>query len=218
MNDLEIWDHDGLETVTATEEGIDLDLVLTQPHLLFLGSPLFGGRISEASSALLLSQLIHRLYRRPSAPYGVHVFRVKEEVARLASRLPLEELLSVSRESGVSVILALQDVAQFEDENERLAILGNCSTYVGMPTGSIASGKYLMDRLGDRFQSSFAVTQSSNTAFSGGWSKSRNISTVPVLGGREIMEPAVGQRPAIVHSPQLVPKPILVDLYRPEWA
>jgi len=217
VNDLEMWDNPGLDTVTNTSTGINLNVLFDEPRLLVVGAPIHGGRISEAASSLLLSQVVNRLYRRFATNSGVHTFLVLDEAARLVSRLPVEELLSVSRKARVSVVLATQDVGQFADESERLAILGNCSTYISLPTPSRTNAEYLAGRLGQRFQSSISLTHSPGTQSSPGISRSAVTNTVPVLGPREIMHPPFGERVAIVHSPQVSGKPFLTDLTRPEW-
>jgi len=218
VNDLEIWDNVGLDSVTDTRTGpgIDLNVLFDEPRLLVVGAPIHGGRISEAASSLLLSQVVNRLYRRFASSAGVHTFLVLDEAARLANRLPIEELLSVSRKARVSVVLATQDVGQFDTESERLAILGNCSTYIALPTPSKANGEYLAGRLGQRFQSSMSLTHSPG-AKSPGISKSTTANSVPVMGAREIMQPPFGERVAVVHSPQVSGKPFLTDLTRSEW-
>ena len=219
VNDLEIWDHPGLDAVTDTRmtSGIELDVLFDEPRLLVVGAPIHGGRISEAASSLLLSQVVNRLYRRIGTSSGVHTFLVLDEAARLVSRLPIEELLSVSRKAAVSVVLATQDVGQFDSESERLTILGNCSTYISLPTPSKANGEYLAGRLGERFQSSVSLTHSPRSTTARGVSRSTATSAVPVLGSREIMQPPFGGRVAVVHSPQVSGKPFLTDVTRPEW-
>jgi type IV secretory pathway TraG/TraD family ATPase VirD4 len=218
INDLEILDTPGMEKITGGS-GLDLAHFFDEPQLLIIGAPIHGGRISEASSGLLLSQVIHRLYRRFTTSSGCHAFLVIDEAARLRTRIPFEELLSVARRARVTVVLATQDVGQFADDHERIAILGNCATYISLPSRSKANGDYLAGRLGTRFQSSVSLTRNpSNHQSGGGLSSTRSLLQVPVLGGREILDPPWGERAAVVHSQPLSGKPFLVDLSRPEFA
>jgi type IV secretory pathway TraG/TraD family ATPase VirD4 len=218
INDLEIWDNRGLEAVTRSG-GLLLDSFFEEARLLVIGAPIHGGRISEAASGLLLSQVINRLYRRFNTSQGQHVFLVIDEAARLTGRIPIEELLSVSRRARVSVVIATQDVGQFADENERLSILGNCATYISLPSRSSANGEYLSSRLGHRFQTATTVSQgpSPQMPTHGGLTVSSSTSQVPVLGTREILDPPWGERTAIVHCQPMASKPFLVDLTRPEF-
>lgn len=216
INDLEVWDHPGLDAVTRSPN-LDLASLFDSPALLVVGAPIHGGRTSEAASSLLLSQIIHNLYRRFTGGGGRHVFLVIDEAARLTNRLRLEELLSVARRARVSVLLATQDVGQFSNADERVAILGNCATYISLPGRSRANAEYLFGRLGNRYQSSTALTRAPGAHASGQLSRSSEIGTVPVLGHREILDPPWGERTAVVHSQPVAGKPFLVDLTRPEF-
>ncbi len=217
INDLEIWDNDGLQMVTSQDQ-LNLKAALMSPSLLVIGAPVYGGRISEAASGLMLSQIINLLYHRFGTADGAHVFLFIDEAARLESRIDFEELLSLARRARVSVVLATQDVGQFPDENQRLAIFGNCATYVSLPGRSQANAEYLASRLGQRYQSSMTL----NTQPSDGWVKhighTTQIAPVPVLGEREIMDPPWGERCGIIHSQPASGKPFLVDLTRPDFA
>jgi type IV secretory pathway TraG/TraD family ATPase VirD4 len=216
INDLEIWENDGLQEITA-HDGLNIAQVFEGPNLLVIGAPIYGGRISEAASGLLLSQIINQLYVRMGKDFDRQVFLFIDEAARLTGRLDYEELLSVSRHAGASVVLATQDVSQFPDADQRTSILGNCATYIALPTRSSASAEYLASRLGERYQSSTSTSQQPS-----GWSTvtstTRQVGTVPVLGHREIMDPPWGERCAIIHSPPVCGKPFLVDLSLPNAA
>ena len=217
INDLEVWEHPGLEAVTRTDE-IGLTSLLDTGSLLVIGAPIHGGRTSEAASSLILSQVIHQLYRRFTTHSGQHVFLVIDEAARLTSRLRLEELLSVARRARVSIVLATQDVGQFANPDERLALLGNCATYIALPGRSVANAEYLRGRLGQRYQSSTSLTRGRGSMSQGPQqTASAEISSVPVLGDREILNPPWGERSAIVHCQPVSGKPFLVDLTRPEF-
>jgi type IV secretory pathway TraG/TraD family ATPase VirD4 len=216
INDLEIWDNDGLQAVTSSDS-LDLNSLFDNPNLLIVGAPIYGGRISEAASGLMLSQIVNRLFRRFSQSAGEHVFLFIDEAARLENRIDFDELLSLSRRARVSVVLAAQDVGQFPDENQRLAIFGNCATYISLPGRSNANAEYLMGRLGQRYQSSLTLTTQPGPGF-GGLGHTNQVGTVPVLGAREIMDPPWGERCGIVHSQPASGRPFLVDLTRPEFS
>jgi type IV secretory pathway TraG/TraD family ATPase VirD4 len=217
INVLEVWDHPGLDAVTR-RAGLDLDQFLDSPSLLIVAAPIHGGRISEASSSLLLSQLIHRLYRRFTSKAGRHVFLMVDEAARLVNRLRFEELLSVGRRARVSVVLATQDVGQFTNADERSAILGNCATYISLPSRSKMNADHLASRLGERYQSSLSLSDGGAQSAPGRWTRSSQIDSTPILGHREILDPPWGERTAVVHCQPVARKPFLVDLFRPEFA
>lgn len=214
INALEVWDHPGLAAVTSRSE-LDLDALLERPSLLVVGAAIHGGRTSEVTSSLLLSQIIQRLYKRFQTTNPRPVLLVIDEAARIANRIPLEELLSVGRRAGVMVVFATQDVGQIRDENERLSILGNCATYVGLPGPTQSNSDYLTRRLGSRRQSAQSLGRSYGS--SSGRTRSQHIEDVPVLGVREIQSPPWGPRTAVVHSTQVSAKPFLVDLTRQEF-
>lgn len=215
VNAVEALDHPGVEAVTRGAE-LELDRLFDIPTLLVVGAPLSGSRTSETASALILSQIIRTLYTRFGHSRGTHVYLIVDEAPRLAARLNFEELLSVSRRARVSVCVAAQHVTQFGSQDERDAILGNCGTYVGLPTPSEPTARYLASRLGERVQTSLSL--SSNVgARSRDRGTSRSLGSTPVLGIREIMSPPWGERSAVVHSPQVCPKPFLVDLSHDAW-
>jgi type IV secretory pathway TraG/TraD family ATPase VirD4 len=214
INALEALDHPGVRAVTGRDE-LDLDALFDVPTLLVVSAPLHGTRTSEVLGSLMLSQVIRVLYRRFGTTSGTHAFLVVDEAPRLAGRLPLEELLSVSRRARVSVCLAAQDVTQFGDESERTSILSNCSTYVTLPSSSEAGAKYFASRLGERRQSVLGVSQTTSSGLPQR-SISMSLESTPVLGLRELMDPPWGPRTGIVHAPAVAGRPFLVDLTRPE--
>jgi type IV secretory pathway TraG/TraD family ATPase VirD4 len=160
--------------------------------------------------------VIHHLYRRFATTSGRHVFLVIDEAARLTNRLRFEELLSVARRARVSVVLATQDVGQFADATERVAILGNCATYVSLPSRSATNAEYFLSRLGQRYQSTTSLSHTPGR-IEGRLSRSSEIRTVGVLGQREVLDPPWGERAAIVHVQPISGKPFLVDLTRAEF-
>ena len=190
--------------------GIKLDELFQQPTLLVVTAPLHQGETSRIASTLLLNLLVQRLYRRFGKSDQRHCFLFLDESPRIADRFAFEEVLSVSRSAGVSVVLAAQDVAQFKDENERSAILANCATAVLMPGASKASADWLQSRLGSHAVPSITPSVQPNMGIS------TSLQTVPVLGDREIAHPPFGARPAVLHvrAPELglTNKPLLINL------
>jgi type IV secretory pathway TraG/TraD family ATPase VirD4 len=215
INDLEVWDHPGLEAVTRGGT-LDLDSLFDDANLLVIGAPIHGSRSSVSSSALLLSMIIQRLYQRFTQQSGRHVFLIVDEAARLVDRIDFEELLAVSRRARVSVVLATQDVGQFENDSERLAILGNCANYIHLPGPSKSNADYLAGRLGSRPSSTLTVSRNPTTDGRSGVGLSHQHNLIPVLGDRELMNPPWGERSAVVHTGRMA-HPVLVDLTRDEF-
>jgi type IV secretory pathway TraG/TraD family ATPase VirD4 len=118
----------------------------------------------------------------------------------------------------VSVCLALQDVAQIKDQDERSAILANCATLMCLPGGSPATAKLLGERLGER-QESFHSTSRSPSAGFGGASMSSSTGMVPVLGSREITAPPFFAYGAVTHvsAPEvgITSRPMLTSFDEP---
>jgi type IV secretory pathway TraG/TraD family ATPase VirD4 len=163
----------------------------------------------------MISQITRELYTRFGKVGGRHVFLFLDEAARLTDRINFEELLSVSRRAGVTVVLAAQTVTQFKDANERAAILDNCGTYISLPTPSKESADYFMSRLGQRQQSTLSTNRTVGTRGAGPSTQyTRTAGMVPVVGLREVMDPPWGGGVAMVHCAEAASAPILVDLTR----
>jgi type IV secretory pathway TraG/TraD family ATPase VirD4 len=186
--------------------------LFNKPALLVVAAPMKGGDAARFLSSMFLNLLAQRLYRR-FGQQGTHVFLVIDEAARIVDRFSFEEVLSISRSAGVSVVLATQDVGQFKDEKERSAIFSNCATCVWLSGSSPLSAKLMSERLGTHRVPVMTINQDPSRL---GGGSSHSIDVVPVLGDREIMQPPFGGRCAIVHvkAPELgIPgKPMLVDL------
>jgi type IV secretory pathway TraG/TraD family ATPase VirD4 len=201
-----------VEAVTNRSQ-LDLADLTRRSQLLVVGAPMQGGRLAEATSGLLFGQLMQRLYRGFRTP-GHHVFFVIDEAARLTNRLNFEEILTVARSAGVSVCLALQDVAQLKDEDERSAILSNCAAFVAFNGVSPLTAKTLGDRLGER-----PIAMSTVNRTNEGWGRStsfgQSVGQGPVLGAREIMAPPFGAYSAVAHinapAQGISSKPVVVS-------
>ncbi|WP_244928759.1 TraM recognition domain-containing protein [Nocardioides sp. W7] len=192
--------------------GIDLSRVSDEPGLLVVTAPLAHGRSSTAVSGLFLSQFIRQQmlqFNRSSRP----VLLVLDEAPRLADRLNLAQLLTTSASSGMSILLALQEVTDF-DEQQRETILANCGTHILMAGAGPETTDYFGRRLGNRTVA--RQTQSMNHSRQSGATFQTGVqnSDVPVLGRTEMANPPGSAYAGIVHCRDLSAKPILVDLVR----
>lgn len=183
-----------------------------EPGLLVVTAPLADGRLSEAVSALFLSQFINvqlkkfNTERRP-------VLLVLDEAPRLRERLDLPQLMATSASSGMSVLLAIQEVSEFE-ERERHAILSNCATHILLGGAGAPTTAFFGERLGTRIAS--RATQGFNYSRRDGHTVQTGVESreVPVLGRNELASLPGGDFSALVHCYELSSKPILVDLTR----
>ena len=180
--------------------------------LLVVTAPLADDRLSEAIAGLFLSQFIN-IQQKKFNTGGRPVLLVLDEVPRLKDRLNLPQLMATSASSGMSVLLALQEVSDFE-EKERHSILSNCGTHILLGGAGAPTTAFFGDRLGQRMAS--RATQSSNWSSRDGRTVQTGFESheVPVLGRNEMASLPGGDYCALVHSYDLSAKPILVDLLR----
>ncbi|HEX5407644.1 MAG TPA: type IV secretory system conjugative DNA transfer family protein [Pseudonocardiaceae bacterium] len=185
--------------------------ILRQQQIVSVVAPLQDGQMAQTLSSLFVNDLLFRVYNRFTGYQGPPVMLVLDEAAQFADRIDYKNLLSVARSAGMSVVIALQDVAQFSDTAERSIALGNCDTYVSFGGVSQESAKFLSERLGKH---AVATTTVGRTAQGFGYQTSTSTSqqTLPVLGEREIMNIPFGIRPAVVHARSTLIVPFLVDL------
>lgn len=208
---LEVLNTPRFNRVTARRE-LRMQDVASEPGLLLVTAPLSDGKMSEAASALFLSQFISaqlKKFNTGSRP----VLLVLDEAPRLQERLDLPQLMATSRSSGLSVLLALQEITDF-DEKDRDTILSNCVTHILLPGAGAPTTEYFGKRLGTRTVA--RQTQSMNYSHHGGASFQTGVQNadLPVLGRAEMTAPPGGPYTAIVHCHELSRKPILVDLTR----
>jgi type IV secretory pathway TraG/TraD family ATPase VirD4 len=199
-----------IQAVT-TNANFSTEHLLKQQELVSVVAPLQDGQMAQTLSSLFVNDLLFRVYNRFTGFQGPRVLLMLDEAAQLTDRIDYKNLLSVARSAGVSVVLALQDVSQFADLNERSIALGNCGTFVCFSGVSQESAKFLSERLGSHTVPSTTLGQTPT-----GWGYQTTVSTtsttVPVLGPREIMSIPFGTRPALVHSRPVLDAPFLVDL------
>jgi type IV secretory pathway TraG/TraD family ATPase VirD4 len=203
----------------ATRPSINLEHALDDHQLLIVGAALKGGEVSATLSSLLLNQLAQRLYERFGEARRP-VLLVIDEAPRIVDRVDVAKLMEVSRSAGVGVVVAMQDVAQIHDENDRSSILSNASAFAILPGASPKSVDEFGKRLGSRFERTVGMSTGPRMRGLGGLETSQNVGVepVPVLREREIMQPPVGGRPAVIHvkAPELgvTAKPLLVEMQR----
>jgi len=206
-----------IEAVT-NQAGMRAHDVLRSSSLVSIVAPLQDGQMATMLSSLFINQLLFRAYDRFGNPDGVPLLLVLDEAAELESRVNFAALLSVARAARVSALIAVQNVAQFKDDNERSVIFGNCGTLIYMPGTSEASAQLLSKRLGEH---PVQISSISVGPAPSGWgsraSRSTQTQMAPVLGIREItnLRDLFGRHSALVHSRPLSDHPFLVDLTQP---
>ena len=188
----------------ADDSGFRLQDVLDTRTLVSVVAPLQDGQMATLLSSLFVNQLLFRAYERFANPGGVPVLFVLDEAARLQDFVDFEAILSVAREARVAGLIALQDAAQFKDENQRSIIFSNSATLIYLPGTSSLSAKLLSDRLGQHPVQSTSVSVGPAAS---GWgnqtSRSTQTTMAPVLAQREISNLPFGPRAAVVHSSPL---------------
>lgn len=219
---LSALDSAGVSAVTRAAPGrpsINLEAALHDHHLLIIGAALKGGQVSATLTSLMLNQLTQRLYERFDQQRRP-VLLVIDEMPQIIDRVDVAQLMEVSRSAGVGVVTAVQDVAQLKDENDRSSILSNAATFAILPGSSHKSVEAFGNRLGQRFERTVGLSVGGPRAGLGSAQPSQSFGTesVPVLREREIMQPPVGARPALVHVNAgelgITGKPLLIDLER----
>ena len=220
---LSALDTSGVNQVTratAKRPSINLEAALDDHQLLIIGAALKGGNVSATLSSMLLNQLSQRLYER----FGQKrrpVLLVIDEAPQIVDRVDIAKLMEVSRSAGVGVVVAMQDVAQIKDENDRSSILSNAAAFAILPGASPKSVEEFGKRLGQRFERTIGMNVGGpRSAFGGTPPPTQTVGTesVPVLREREIMQPPVGERAAVIHIKAqelgITTKPLLVDMHR----
>lgn len=195
-----------------------LDDTLAENQMLVVGARIRGGQASETLSSLMLNQVIQRFYERFGAGPRP-VLLVVDEAPRISTRVDLAQTMEIARGAGVGVVLAMQDVAQIEQESTRSSIQSNAASMLVLPGASPKTVKEFGERLGTRHERKVNISINNQHT---GWGTNANPSydteLVPVLGDREIRQPPLPGRAAVLHvqAPELgiTSKPILLDLSR----
>jgi type IV secretory pathway TraG/TraD family ATPase VirD4 len=137
---------------------------------------------------------------------------VLDESPRLQDRLNLGSLLSVAAGAGVSVLLAAQEVEQF-DEKKRSEILANCGSLVLLGGTNPTTTEYVISRLGTRVRGK--VSRADSFDHSGrSTSYTHDSESVPVLDHVALRYPPSGPFGAVLLNDQVSTKPVLIDLIR----
>jgi type IV secretory pathway TraG/TraD family ATPase VirD4 len=211
---LETLDMAGFASVTKTN-GFAFDhLRGSSPVLMIVSAPTSDGELARAAGTLFLGQFVQRAL----TGFGTHprpTLLVLDEAARVQDRIDLGATLSLVAGAGVSVLLATQDVSQFEAKS-RDEILANCGTMICLPRVSSETTDYFIRRMGEMPFTTRSSSTSTDRRTGGNRSWTTSTELASVIGHREISTPApqLGPRPAFVHSPSLSPRPIVVDLAR----
>lgn len=204
----------GFNEVTK-RAGVSLRNLATEPGLLVVTAPLADDRLSATASSLFLAQFINmqmKKFNRTDRP----VLLVLDEAPRLKDRLDLNQLLATTASSGTSVLMAIQEVTQFKEE-ERNAVLSNCATHILLGGAGDPTTTYFGSRLGTRIVSRATLNQ--NFGRDGrGVQTGYESRDVPVLGRKEMADPPGGGYSALIHSYDISAKPVLVDLTRQDLA
>ncbi|GGN60391.1 hypothetical protein GCM10011349_41880 [Novosphingobium indicum] len=214
LNALHLFNTPPIRHVTERSD-FRLEEISHAPTLLIVGAALADGRASEVMSGMFINQLNNHIYRRLGGTQAttLPLYLILDEAARLKDRVNYEELLSVVRSAKVGVCLASQDVNQFGNLQEQVAILSNCLSFIALRGSSPDTAKYLSSRLGQRQEEQiYANANRGPFDLLSTHGKSRHTTSVPVLAEREIMQPPGPPYAAVAHTASITKKPFLIDL------
>jgi type IV secretory pathway TraG/TraD family ATPase VirD4 len=214
-NKLDVLTTPKLKAVTS-QAGLRAGDVLRTPTFVSVVAPLHHGDMASMLSGLFINQLLFRAYDRYTHPGGVPLLLVLDEAAELKNQVDFKSLLSVGRAAQVAVLIAVQDVTQFDDKT-RSIIFGNCGTLVYLPGTTHESAKYLSDQLGQHpVQTASTSVGPAANGYGNQRTQSRQTAMVPLLGEREIHDVPFGRFAAVVRSRPVADRPFLVDLAQPQ--
>lgn len=211
---LELLDTEGFRKVTDRSQ-FSFDLLdQPAPVLLVVSAPVSDGSLAEASSSLFLTLYLQWALSRFNVSNKPSLL-VLDEAARLQDRIDLGSTLSLVAGANLSVLLATQDVMQFNSEN-RDEILSNCGSLICLPRVSRSTTQFISNRLGEAKVATLSRSTSNDPRLVQSISWTQASEERPILGHREISSPPahLGKHVAVVHSPFLSARPILVDLQR----
>ncbi len=216
LNALHLFQSSEVRNVTERGDFV-LSGIAYKPTLLVIGASLADAKTAEVLSSLILGQLFNIVFRRLHANAAddslIPIYFVIDEAARLRTRIQYPEILSVARSAKVGFCIAAQDITQFGDEREAETVLANCSSIVLMRGASPHAARYLSGRLGQRTEKiRTASRQKGPFQIFSQHGATESVSTVPVLGEREIMHPPGDGYFAVAHVAPVSPKPFLIDL------
>lgn len=209
---LESLNTDGFIEVTSKPQ-ISMDQVaFGDPRLVMVNAPIVDGKLSEIASGLFLASLMQRrlgAFNSGAPP----MLLVLDESPRLQERIDLGQLLSLAAGADVSVLLAAQEVEQY-DERRRNEILANCGTLILMGGANPTTTRYVMDKLGERHGAKLSSGDSHHVRE--GRSRTYNVDSerVAVMGHNELYNPPFGRYGATVINNRVSTRPVLVDLTR----
>ncbi len=144
-----------------------------------------------------------------------------DEAATLADRIALDDTLATARSANVGIVMALQDVTHFGNEEKQTRYLANCKTMITLRDVSEKTGTFLSKRLG-----SHTVQRVSTSLDTRGRHMPQvSSASVLILGQSEIASTPTefGTYAATVHRlalgplcnpPAVTNQPFVVDLQR----
>ena len=208
----DVLNNDGFVMATTRRQTDMKRLSSGDAAVTIVNTPVVDGDLSQAVRGLFLALLLNRRY----SEFGGNpqpLLLVLDESPRLQDRVDLGQILSLAAGANVSVVLAAQELEQF-DEAKRAEICGNCGTLVLLAGTNPTSTDYVMKRLGNRVQATLSGSDSYARGSGRSTGYSLGSSTVPVLGHNELANPPTGQFGATVLNNRLSIRPVLVDLTR----
>jgi len=208
---LETLNINGFVSVTRHSQ-MKIDDLANDPGLFIVTAPIADGELSRAVSGLFLGQFLNRQYRKFNRG-GRPVLLVLDEAPRLKDRLDLKNLMTTSASSGMSVLLAIQEVTDF-NEKERDVVLANCGTHILLGGAGHKTTEYFGHRLGNRVVARQTQSESYTRRDGRTWQSGIQTMEVPVLGRAELAHPPSGPYSGFIHCQSLSRKPILVDFAR----
>lgn len=214
LNALHLFKQMRIQSIT-TGTGFSLAELDHSPTLLIVGAPLADGQAAITMSSIFAGSVTNHLFRRLSlqSKNTRPIFQFMDEAARLKDRLDFEEMLAITRSARAGTCLSAQDVSQFGSAEEQSAIFTNCRTFISLRGASLSTAKYFSSRFAQRQQSEVTRTRSRGPLdLLSQHGTNTTLSSTPVIGEREIMDPPGPRFAAIAHCADLVGKPFLVDL------
>lgn len=202
------------------QSDFQLEDIIETPGLLLVGAPLSEGEPAKAAAAMFYAMLRSVTFKRFGRD-GLPNAWIIDEAATLADRIALDDTLATARSANVGIVMALQDVTQFGNEEKQTRYLANCKTMITLRDVSEKTGTFLSKRLG-----SHTVQRVSTSLDTRGRHMPQvSSASVPILGQSEIASTPTefGTYAAIVHCPALGPlcnppavtnQPFVVDLQR----
>jgi type IV secretory pathway TraG/TraD family ATPase VirD4 len=220
MNKLRWLTYDDARYVTKKSD-FRLEDIIETPGLLLIGSNFNKGEPAAAATAMIYAMLRSLTFKRFAEKGCLENAWIIDEASVIASRIALDETLSLARSAKLGIALAFQDVTQLGNDEEQNRLLSNCKTLITLRDVSDATAQYFSKRLGKHTIQKITASLDMR----GRHMPQTSTEQVPILGASEIMHPPIdfGTYCGIVHSPTLgsfcsppavTNKPYIVDFAR----